>query len=86
MGHVFQGLGKYVMAEKYFEIVLSMSENEVRDADLEFHCCCGLTLVTVSQNKFQEAFSYLFRCIEKCENLRGFNANSDPIKISLGDT
>ncbi|XP_078353016.1 tetratricopeptide repeat protein 28-like [Oculina patagonica] len=84
LGAVFHFLGKYVMAGEYFEKALTISK-DITDGETEFGCYCYLTLLNLSQNKFQEAFSYLFLSMKKCEDLRGFNADNDHIKISLAD-
>ena len=52
----------------------------------EVQCYCYLTLTKLSQEKFQEAYCYLLRSIERCEDLRGFNTNNDEINISVADT
>ena len=84
LGTVFQSLGEYVKAEEYLDNALSISKN-TRDAETEFECYCFLTLTKLSQEKFQEAFSCLFRGIQKSEVLRGFNAVDDQMNISFSD-
>ncbi|XP_078358260.1 uncharacterized protein LOC144643021 [Oculina patagonica] len=84
LGAVFQSLGEYVMAEEYLEKALLISK-EIRNGEIEFLCYCFLTLTNLSQGKFDEAFFCLFRSIERCEELRGFNADNDHIKISFAD-
>ncbi|KAL9986905.1 hypothetical protein ACROYT_G001118 [Oculina patagonica] len=84
LGSVFQLLGEYVMVEEYIEKALSISK-DIRVGKTEILCYCNLALVKVLQQKDDEAFSYLFRSIEKCEELRSFNADNDQIKISFAD-
>ena len=84
LGAVFQSLGEYSMAEEYLEKAILISK-DIRDGETEFYCYCSLTLTKLSQEKFQEAFFCLFRSIERCENLRGLNADNDQIKISFAD-
>ncbi|KAL9986906.1 hypothetical protein ACROYT_G001120 [Oculina patagonica] len=84
LGIVFLLLGECNMAKEYFEKALSISK-VIRHGETEFNCYCYLTLLKVSQDKFHEAFSYLFQGIEICENLRAFNADNDQIKISFAD-
>ncbi|KAL9982701.1 hypothetical protein ACROYT_G004777 [Oculina patagonica] len=84
LGAVFQSMGEYLMAGENFEKALSLSKDNT-DGETEFACYCYLASLNLSQNKFQEAFSYLFRGMQKCEDLRGFNADNDQIKISFAD-
>ena len=84
LGNLFNSLGEYVMAEEYAGKALSLSK-DIRDGETEFQCYCCLTLTKLPQEKLQEAFSYLFRSIEKCEDLRSFNADNDQINISSAD-
>ena len=72
------------MAEEYLGKALSLSK-EMRCGETELQCYCDLSLTKFSQEKFQEAFFYLLRSVKKCEDLRGFNAGNDQIKISLAD-
>ena len=84
LGTVFQSLGKYIKAEEYVKQALSISK-DISQVQTEFECYCVLALMKLSQEKFQEAAFYLFRSIEKCEDLRGLNADDDQIKISFAD-
>ena len=84
LGRVFQSGGDHDMAEEYLEKALSISKN-IGKAELEFHCYCNLTMSKLVQDNFQEAFSLLFRSIEKCEKMRGFLQDSDQIKICFAD-
>ena len=85
LGRVLQSRGDYGAAEEYLEKALTISEN-TGHAENEFDCYCSLALTKLSQNNFQEAFSLLFRGIEKSEKMRGFLQDSDQIKISFTDT
>ena len=84
LGRVFQSGGDHDMAEEYLEKALSISEN-IGKAEIEFHCYCNLTMSKLVQDNFQEAFSLLFRSIQKCEKMRGFLQDSDQIKICFAD-
>ncbi|XP_078384820.1 tetratricopeptide repeat protein 28-like [Oculina patagonica] len=84
LGIVFHSLGEYVMAEEYLEKALPL-EQDIRASETEFICYCHLALTKLSQEKFQEAFHYLSRSIEKCEEMQGLNADNDQIKISVAD-
>ena len=91
LGQVFQSRGDHDVAEAYLEKALSISE-DIGNAEIEFRCYCVLTLTKLSQTltklsqkSFQEAFSLLFRSIEKSEKMRGFLQDSDQMKISFAD-
>ncbi|XP_078355956.1 uncharacterized protein LOC144640748 [Oculina patagonica] len=84
LGTVLPSLGDHVMAEQYLEKALTISK-DVMDSETEIECFFSLALTKLSQEKFQEAFSYLFQSIEKCEDLRGSLGDSDQIKISFAD-
>ena len=84
LGSVLKTPGENVMAEEYFEQALSLIKN-MRCAEIELQCYLWLTFTKVSQEKFQEAFACLSQSIKNCEDLRGVNAESDHIKISLAD-
>ena len=81
---MFLTLSEYVMAQEYFEKALLLARN-IGSVRIERRCYLSLTLTKLSQEKLKEAFSWLSQSIKKCEDLRGFNAESDYIKISLGE-
>ncbi|KAL9986341.1 hypothetical protein ACROYT_G000479 [Oculina patagonica] len=85
LGNVFNSLGEYVMAEECFKKALSISKN-IGLGEAEFQCYSGLTATTVPQEKFEEALSYLFQSIKKCDELRDFLVDNDQFKISFSDT
>ena len=85
LGRIFLALGNKVMADECCERALSLDENTVKIVNRDFLCCCSLAMTKFSLGNIREAFSYLFRCIENYESLRGHNAESDQIKISLDD-
>ena len=84
LGCLFQELDEYATAEEYLEKALSLFKN-FRHAEIERECYLSLTFTKLSQEKYQEAFSYLSESVKKCEDLRGVNAERDHIKISLAD-
>ena len=84
LGKVFQSRGDHDMAKAYLEKALSISEN-IGNVETAFSCYCSLSLTKLSQQNFQEAFSLLFRSIEKSEKMRGFLQDSDQMKISFAD-
>ena len=84
LGFVFLSLNEYAMAQEYLEKALSLSKHG-RYTEIELNCYLCLTLTKFSQEKLQEAFSYLSQSVEIYEHLRGANAASDHIKISLAD-
>ena len=84
LGRAFQSLGDHDVAEEYLEKVLSTGK-DIGNAELEFSCYSFLTLTKLSLKKDEEAFSLLFRSIEKSEKMRGFLQESDQMKISFAD-
>ena len=84
LGKVFQSRGDHDVAEEYLKKALSISEG-IGEAETEFHCCCNLTLTKLAQHNYQEAFSFLFRSLEKSETMRGFLQDSDQMKMSFAD-
>ena len=84
LGKVFTLLGEYFIAERYLEKALSIMK-DVKHSELELRCYCDLAWAKLLQKKFQKADFYLFQSIEKCEEVRVFNADNDEIKISLAD-
>ena len=77
-------VGEPVIGEGYLEKALSISQ-DIGDLDGEFRCLFELTIVKITQEKIQEAFDYLFLCLEKIERLRGFLRDNDQFKISFSD-
>ena len=84
LGIVCQPLDDHDLAEEYLEKALSTSK-DIGDPEIEFSCYCNFTLTKLSQKNFEEAFSFLFRSIEKLEEIGSFLQDNDQIKISLAD-
>ena len=84
LGAVYQCLGECVMAEECLKKALSINK-DVGNGQTEFHCYLSLALTMLSEQKFEEAFSYLDQSTRKFEELRGLVGNSDLFKISFAD-
>ena len=84
LGRVLDSRGDHGVAEGYLKKALTICEN-IGYVENEFDCYCSLALTKLSQNNVQEAFSLLFRGIEKSEKMRGFLQDHDQIKISFAD-
>ncbi|XP_078370567.1 uncharacterized protein LOC144654329 [Oculina patagonica] len=84
LGAVFISLGSYVEAEKNLEKALAMSK-EIGNAERQMECLSRLAWLRSSEERIQEALSYLLSSIRKCEELRGFLGPMDKFKISLLD-
>ena len=84
LGRLFYCVGEHVMAEGNLEKALSISQ-DTGTAAIEFLCFCDLTLVKLSQEKFQEASDFLYQSINKSEDLRGFLKGNDQLKVSFSD-
>ena len=82
LGNVYRSLGEYDVAEEYLEKARSISSDTGNTMD-EFQTLCSFSQLKLSQSKLQEAFSYLYQCIEKYEKLRNFLQGNDQFKISL---
>ena len=70
------------MAEEYLEKAWSIS-SDTGDIMEEFQTLWSFSLLKLWQSKFQEAYSYLYQCIEKYEKLRNFLQGNDQFKISF---
>ena len=82
LGIVYRSLGEYDVAEEYLEKARSIS-SDVGNTMNEFQILRSFSELKLSQSKFQEAYSYLYECIEKYEKLRNFLKGNDQFKISL---
>jgi len=84
LGTVYASLGECVMAEEYLKKALSISK-DIGYGTTEFHCYLSLALTKLSQQKLEDAFSYLDQSTGKFEELRGLVGDSDLFKISFAD-
>ena len=84
LGTTCVSLAEYVIAEEYFEKALLITK-DTGDVENEYNCYFILSMTKLLQEKYHEAFSCLFQSIEKYEDLRGFKAVNDQIKISIAD-
>ena len=82
LGDAYRLLGEYDVAEEYLEKARSIS-SDFGNTMNEFQTLCSFSQLTVLQSKFQEAYLYLYQCIEKYEELRNFLQGNDKFKISL---
>ena len=85
IGDVYRSLGEYDVAEEYLEKARLISSN-IGDIMKVFGTLCSFSLLKLSQSKFEEAYSYLYECIEKYEKLRNSLKENDQFKISLLET
>ena len=74
----------YTEAEEFLEKALSIAK-EVQNFHLEFACHEYFVDAKLPQGKAQEAFPYLFKCIQKCEEHRGFLNDNDEVKVLYSD-
>ena len=90
LGIVFSSLGEHVKASdyevagKYLDKALFISR-DVGNRRAEFEILLAYALWNFHQNKFEDALSYLYQCIEKFEELRNFLGVNDEFKISFFD-
>ena len=81
-GNVYLSLGEYDIAEEYLEKACLISR-DIGDIMKEFKILCSFSHLKVLQSKFEEAYSYLYQCIEKYEQLRNSLKGNNQFKISL---
>ena len=82
LGNVYLSLGEYDVAEEYLDKARSIS-GDIGDIMTEFQTLCTFSWLKLSQSKFHEASSHLYKCIEKYEKLRNSLKGNDQFKISL---
>ncbi|XP_078354206.1 uncharacterized protein LOC144638812 isoform X2 [Oculina patagonica] len=82
LGTVFEYLGDYVQAEEYYKRALAISE-EIGDVQKQYSSLTNLGWLMLQAGKTQEALSYLFPSIQKCEDLRASLRDNDHFKISF---
>ena len=85
LGDVYRSLGEYDVAEEYLEKARLISSH-IGNIMEEFQTLYSFSLLKLSQSKFEEAYSYLYECIEKYEKLRNSLKGNDQFKISLLET
>ena len=84
LGRVYVSLRKCVIAEEYLKRALLISK-DISDGETEFHCYLYLASRKFSEQKIEEAFSYLIQSAGKFEELRGLLKDSDVFQISFAD-
>ena len=84
LGRVYESLSECVVAEEHLKKALSISKH-ISDGKTEFDCYLCLALTKLSEQKVEEAFSYLDQSTAKFEELRGLLKDSDLFKISFAD-
>ena len=82
LGDVYRLLGEYDVAKEYLEKARSIS-SDIGDIMEEFKILYSFSQLKLSESNFQEAYLYLYQCIEKYEKLRNFLKRNDQFKISL---
>ena len=84
-------LGKFVFAkseynraEEYIKEALTLSE-KIGDIASQYHLLERMAHIRIKEGKIQDAISYFFSGIEKCEEMRGSLRENDQFKISFSD-
>ena len=86
LGTMFISKDDYTQAEEYLEKALLISKEFLDfQFDVLFSCYNGFTQAMIPQEKYQEAFPYLFQIIQKCEDCRGFLKDNDEFKVLYSD-
>ena len=84
LGRVYVSSHECVIAEEYLKKALSISK-DIGDGQTELDCYLYLALTKLSEQKIEEAFSYLVQSTGKFEKLRGLLKDSDLFQISFAD-
>ena len=74
--------GENSAADEYFQKALLLTKDR-GNKRLELEILCHLSSSKLSQNKTQEAFLYLYQCIEKFEDFRNCVGENDHFKTCL---
>ena len=82
LGRVYVSLLECLIAEEYLKKALSISK-DISQGQTEFECYLYLALIKLSEQKIEEAFSYLHQSTAKFEELRGLLQDSDLFKVSF---
>ena len=82
LGDVLFGEGEYVKAEEHYRKSLVISE-EIRTVVTQYLSLKALAHLKLQEGKNEEATSYLFASIDKCEKMRGSLRENDQWKISF---
>ena len=84
LGSVFRSRGEYDKAKEYHCKAIAMSK-EIGHVEFELKCHQNLAKDMLSEESTQQAFSNLYACINKCEDIRARQKENDEIKISFLD-
>ena len=82
LGILSRSFGDFNVAEEYLEKALFISR-DIGYSSREFNILLDLALLSLLQNKLQDAFMFLYQCIEIFEELRNFLGVNDQFKISF---
>ena len=90
-GHGYLSLARFLLAkseydraEEYIKEALALSE-KIGDVLMQYESLDGMAHIRMKEGKIQEAISYFFSGIEKCEEMRGSLRENDQFKISFSD-
>ena len=90
-GHVYLSLARFLFAkseydraEEYLKEALALSE-KIGDIPMQYESLEGMAHIRMKEGKIQEAISYFFSGIEKCEEMRNSLRDNDQFKISFTD-
>ena len=84
LGHFFCMQAEYVRAEENIKKGLALSK-EIGYIDGQFSSLKMMAQLRMKGGKIQEAISYLFSCIGKCEKMRDSLSDHDQFKIAFSD-
>ena len=75
---------EYDRAEEYIKEALPLGE-KMGDIQMQYKSLERMAHIKIMEGKIQEAISFFFSCIEKCEEMRGSLRDNEQFKISFSD-
>ena len=85
LGYLYSVRGEFIKAEEYLEKALSIAKGGFQTLQEETLCRIHLARAKLDVGKGQEAFSYLFQSIQKCEEYRDFLKDNDDSRVLYSD-
>ena len=81
LGSMFLSLHDHSKGEEYTKGGYVLAR-EIGDGEKEVQGLCGLTLLKVAEESYDEAFKYLVNLVKKIEHMHGLLGENDQFKIS----
>ena len=84
LGHFFFAQSECDRADEYINKALTLSE-KIGDIAMQYHSLEVMAHIRIKEGNIQQAVSYIFSGIEKCEEMRNSLRDNDQFKISFSD-